>query len=93
LRNISKKEVYKIKVIPRARKDLDKVRGKIFEQIKNKILALAVVPRPRGSEKLTRKEGYRIRVGNLRILYRIDDKKKEIFVYRIRHRKDVYRGL
>lgn len=41
-------------------------------------------PRPYGSKKLTEKEGYRIRVGDYRILYTIDDEAKVIVVYRIK---------
>ena len=48
-------------------------------------------PRPVGCKKLTNEEGYRIRVGNYRILYKIDDKNFSINIYKITHRKDVYR--
>ncbi|MBI4284164.1 MAG: type II toxin-antitoxin system RelE/ParE family toxin [Chloroflexi bacterium] len=36
-------------------------------------------------------EGYRVRVRDMRILYRIDDQAKEVIVYRVRHRREVYR--
>ncbi|MCD6423528.1 MAG: type II toxin-antitoxin system RelE/ParE family toxin [Elusimicrobia bacterium] len=83
--------MYKIKIISQAQKDLNKLKGKIFEQIKRKIFALGAAPRPSGCEKLTGKGGYRIRVRDFRILYRIDDRMKIIFIYRIKHRKEVYR--
>jgi len=80
-----------IKIIPRAQKDLDKLEEKLFNDIKDKIGSLKNTPRPPGCEKLTDEEGYRIRVRNYRILYRINDKSKIVFVYRVRHRREVYR--
>lgn len=83
--------MYELKVIAQAQKDLDAFHGKTFENIKKKILSLANNPRPFGAIKLTQEEGYRIRAGDYRILYRIDDKQKEIIIYRIKHRKETYR--
>ncbi|MFQ6052436.1 MAG: type II toxin-antitoxin system RelE/ParE family toxin [Candidatus Hydrothermarchaeota archaeon] len=83
--------MHKINIIPSARKDLDGLGKRFFTQIKNKIISLAPNPRPSGCLKLTAEEGYRIRSGNYRILYRIDDKNKIIYAYRIKHRKESYR--
>ena len=83
--------MYKLLIIPSAKKDLDKLPKKNFMQIKDKILLLGKDPRPRGVLKLTGDEGYRMRSGNYRILYRIDDKKKVIYLYRIKHRREAYR--
>ena len=83
--------MYKLLLIPSAKKDLDKLPKKNFTQIKDKILMLGKDPRPHGALKLTGDEGYRMRSGNYRILYRIDDKKKVIYLYRIKHRREVYR--
>ncbi len=83
--------MYKINIIPSARKDLDSLDKKFFVQIKNKIISLASNPRPSHCLKLTAEEGYRIRSGNYRILYRIDDKNTMIYIYRIKHRKESYR--
>ncbi|MFP6664946.1 MAG: type II toxin-antitoxin system RelE/ParE family toxin [Deltaproteobacteria bacterium] len=52
---------------------------------------LAEEPRPRGAKKLSGQERYRIRQGNLRILYAIDDGTLIITVVRVRNRRDVYR--
>ena len=83
--------MYKINIIPSARKDLDNLDKKFFVQIKNKIISLASNPRPSGCLKLTAEEGYRIRSGDYRILYRVDDRNKRIYIYRIKHRKESYR--
>lgn len=82
---------YRLKIIAKAEKDLDVVTGHDFDGIKKKILALSENPRPFGCKKLTAEEGYRIRSGDFRILYRIDDHAKEVMIYRIKHRKEVYR--
>jgi len=83
--------MYRLKVIAQAQKDLDTFQAKAFEKIKKRILSLSNNPRPFGAIKLTQEEGYRIRVGDYRILYRIDDRQKEVIIYRIKHRKEVYR--
>lgn len=83
--------MHKIEIIPSAKKDLDRLDKKFFTQIKNKIISLASTPRPPGCLKLTTEEGYRIRSGDYRILYRVDDKNKMVYIYRIKHRKESYR--
>jgi len=82
---------YALKIIPKAQKDLDDIKGKDFDFIKRKILSLSKNPRPLGCKKLTREEGYRIRSGNFRVLYRIDDSAKEVIIYRVKYRKEAYR--
>ena len=82
---------YCIKIIVKAEKDLDAVTGHDFNAVKNRILLLSENPRPFGSKKLTDEGGYRIRSGDFRILYRIDDMAKEVIIYRVKHRKEVYR--
>jgi len=83
--------LYKIKLDNNARKDLDKIEFDIAKRIIDKIKLLENEPRPFGSIKLKGENAYRIRMGNFRILFEIDDKIKEITVYNIAHRKDVYR--
>jgi mRNA interferase RelE/StbE len=82
--------VYKLLLLPVAQKDMEEFKGKKCDTLINKITSLQENPRPHGCLKLTAEQGYRIRSGNYRILYRIDDKKKEVFVYRIKHRKEAY---
>ena len=82
---------YHLKIIKKGQKDLDDIKGGDFDVIKKKIILLSENPRPFGCKKLTNEEGYRIRVGNFRILYRIDDPAKEVIIYRVKHRKEAYR--
>ena len=83
--------MYNIRIIASAGKDLNRLDKKLFLRIKDKILALSFDPRPHNCVKLTSDEGYRIRSGNYRILYRIDDRGKIVFIYRIKHRRESYR--
>lgn len=83
---------YRLTVIPRALKDLDELEGKLFAQVTEAMHALADDPRPPGSLKLSDEEnGYRVRVRDIRILYRVDDPAKEVIVYRVKHRREAYR--
>jgi mRNA interferase RelE/StbE len=82
--------VHDVFVLPPAQKDLDKLGVSTFERILKKIRALSYDARPTGCLKLTGEEGYRIRVGDYRLLYRVDDASKRIFIYRVKHRKDAY---
>lgn len=82
--------MYKIEVLPSAQKDLDNLERKFFTQIEEKIISLKSNTRQSGCLKLTAEEGYRLRSGNFRILYRIDDKNKVIYIYRVKHRRESY---
>lgn len=61
------------------------------KRIVDKIASLAANPRPRGAEKLSDQEDYRIRVGDYRVVYSIEDKKVFVTIGRVKHRRDVYR--
>jgi len=82
--------VYKILLLPPAQKDLNEFKGKTFDNIVRKITSLRENSRPYGCRKLTVEKGYHVQSGNYRIIYRIDDKNKEIFVYRRKYRKEAY---
>ncbi|MDX6384170.1 MAG: mRNA interferase RelE/StbE [Blastocatellia bacterium] len=56
-----------------------------------RIQELSLEPRPHGCEKLSAAEKYRIRQGNYRVVYSIDDEKRIVLIVKIGHRKDVYR--
>ena len=72
-------------------KDLRSIPKQDVRRILKKIEALADNPRPQGSEKLTAREHYRIRIGTYRVLYEIQDAVLIIVVVRIGKRSDVYR--
>ena len=86
--------VIPVEIGPSAEKDLDKLPVEVQERAFLKIDALALNPRPSGSAKLKSEfRRYRIRIGDYRILYRIDSKPKRVVIESVRHRKDVYRNL
>ncbi len=61
-------------------------------RIAPRIDSLAQDPRPAGCEKLTGVDGYRIRVGDYRIVYLIDDATEIVTVAKVGHRREVYRA-
>lgn len=81
---------YKVILKRSALKDLDSLPKREVEKISHHLLQLQENPRPIGVQKLTDAEGYRIRSGNYRILFEVDDKQREIHVFRIKHRKEAY---
>ncbi len=82
---------YHLKIIPKAGKDLDELEAHDFASVKKKIFLLGENPRSFGCQKLAGDEGYRIRTGVFRILYRIDDHAREVIIYRVKHRREAYR--
>lgn len=68
----------------KAGKEAEKIPVKFRTAIDKAILSLASNPRPANSKKITEKEGYRVRIGDYRVLYTIDDKAKTVVVYRIK---------
>ena len=74
-----------------AAKELESVASKDRRRIVDRIQALATEPRPPGIEKLSGAEKYRVRQGDYRILYTIDDATRTVMVVKIGHRRDVYR--
>jgi mRNA interferase RelE/StbE len=62
-----------------------------YQRMNDAIDALADDPRPPGCEKLSGREGYRIRVGEWRAIYRVDDQQRRVDVVQVAHRRDVYR--
>jgi mRNA interferase RelE/StbE len=74
-----------------AQKELDALDDALFTRIDRKILALADNPRPAGCKKLKGyRDHWRVRVGDWRVLYIIDDAAKLVTITRIAHRREVY---
>ena len=84
--------MYKVVVRPRVWKDLHPLPESVKQRLLDEMTALSEEPRPRGCQKLVDSHNsWRVRVGDYRILYVIDDNENQVVVYRVRHRKDVYR--
>jgi mRNA interferase RelE/StbE len=82
---------YKIFFKRPAVKDLDPIPKKDLQRIIKRIDSLKEDPRPPGCEKLTGQERYRIRQGNYRIIYSIQNQELTIWVVKVGHRRDIYR--
>jgi len=80
-------------ITPKAvQKQLDALANDIYERIAAKIMQLAIDPRPDGVVKIKGADNeYRIRIGNYRVRYEIDDEDLIILLLQCKHRKDVYR--
>ena len=83
---------YSIQLKDSVRKDLDSIPGNDLRRIIERIGGLAENPLPVGCEKLSGQERYRIRQGNYRIIYSIHDTELTVWVVKVGHRREVYRG-
>ena len=84
---------YKIYFRKSAAKELGKLPNPTLQSVIKRVEALATDPRSVGCEKLTGQEFYRIRQGNYRIVYSIQDDELTVWVVKISHRKDIYKRL
>ena len=82
---------YNLLILRRAQKALSRLPQNDFNSLCDEIRSLSDNPHPHGSKKLTGRSGWRIRKGDYRIIYKIDDSTKTITVLHIGKRKDVYR--
>ncbi len=83
---------YNITIKPSARKELQKLPANLKSRIHAAIIDLSYDPYKRGIRKLVQYEDiFRIRVGDYRILFRIDEKEHTIIILEIKNRKDSYR--
>lgn len=83
--------MYSLLILPRAQKELARLPEQEFERVRDAIRALAETPRPPGCLKLSGREGWRIRVGDYRIIYEVVDKTQTVTVQHVGHRRDIYR--
>ena len=83
---------YSLEIKRSAAKELAQLPSKDRGRVVARVQALAEDPRPVGAEKLSGQERYRVRQGDYRILYEIEDQILRIVVVKIGHRRDVYRA-
>lgn len=83
-------EGYEVRFHPVAARSYRRLLGPLRERIRAAIDDLAVDPRPPDAVKLAGRDDYRIRVGDYRIVYAVDDDDRLVIVARIAHRRDVY---
>ena len=86
--------MYHVDFLLSADRALRRLPVEVQRRIVRAVAALADEPRPRGSVKLSAQDDlWRIRVGQYRVVYAIDDDRLTVLVVRVAHRKDIYRGM
>ena len=83
--------VYKIEIAIVAKRVFDKLHKDAIKRLSETIDGLAELPRPAQALKMTGKDLYRVRSGDYRVIYQIQDKALLVLVVKIGHRREVYR--
>lgn len=84
--------MYQLEITRQAQRQLGRLPASIAARVQTAIQGLASNPRPRGSLKMSdMKNGWRIRIGNYRVIYDIHDDVLRVIIIRVGHRRDVYR--
>jgi mRNA interferase RelE/StbE len=82
---------YSVSVERRAQKQIARLSSEAQDRVESYLGALADDPRPRGSRSLRDRPGYRLRVGDYRIIYEVDDDARTVTITAVGHRRDVHR--
>ena len=84
--------MYEVLLERRAQQDIKRLPTEVFHRIIPSIKALAEDPKPPGCRKIaSSKNDWRIRIGEYRVIYEIDEHAEAVKVMRVRHRREVYR--
>lgn len=83
--------MYQVTIERRARKALAQLPEDVYRRIRVAIQSLATNPRPPGCKKLVNRDAWRIRVGDYRVIYEIDDEQLTVLVVDVLHRRESYR--
>ena len=81
---------YALSMLRRAQKALAERPKGDYERVRDVIAALAGNPRPVGCKKLVGRDGWRIRQGDYRVVYEVDDLNQRVVILDVGHRRDVY---
>ena len=82
---------YKLEIKKSAAKEIEHLPSRDMKAVLDKIASLADHPRPYDCIKLSSQEKYRVRCGDYRIIYSIEDDILIVYIVDVGHRKDVYR--
>jgi mRNA interferase RelE/StbE len=83
---------YSVELKPPARKELEALPDNVLSRVVRKVESLGQTPRPAGCKKLKGyKDQWRVRVGDWRVVYIVDDKTRLVSVTRVAHRREVYK--
>jgi mRNA interferase RelE/StbE len=81
---------YEVRIVRSAEKEMNRFPPTVRVRLSKKALSLEDNPRPRGVKKLSGWEEYRLRVGDYRILYIINDREHIITILAVSHRREAY---
>lgn len=81
---------YDLFILKRAQRELSQLPKEDYERVKESIRSLAESPRPRDAKKLKGRAGWRIRAGNYRVIYELQEEKKTVIVLHVGLRRNVY---
>lgn len=82
---------WRVELDRRAERELEKLPDETLRRVVQRVRRLGEHPFPHGVKKLKGTGGYRLRVGDFRVLYDVLPREKLVIVYAVRHRRDVYR--
>ncbi len=79
-------------ILPKSvQKQLDRLPAEVVERILARLAALESNPRPNDVKKLNGRTGWRVRLGDYRVIYEIRDRELQILVITVGHRREIYR--
>jgi len=81
---------YELRLTTRASDDVNKLTPQLRDRVEDRIEALATDPRPHGALKLAGRDEWRVRVGDYRVIYAVDDRAQLVEVRRVRRRGVAY---
>ena len=82
---------YRVLIPKPVQKELDRLPNIIHDHIMTNLKSLEVDPRPSGCIKLKGRDAWRVRVGDYRIIYEINDEEHTVVLQRVGHRREIYR--
>ncbi len=82
---------HQVRLATSAERDLKRLERRQALHIAGKLASLSETPRPKQAKKLVARDLYRLRIGNYRAIYRVDDEHRQVIVLWIRHRCEAYR--
>jgi mRNA interferase RelE/StbE len=83
--------LYEVLIPRRVRRRLARLPESVYERVLAALKSLEEEPRPRGSLKMTNRDEWRVRVGDYRIVYNVDDEQRLVTILQVGHRRDIYR--
>jgi mRNA interferase RelE/StbE len=91
---MAERKNYQVIISAPAKRNLKKLPSSLQKRLEAKIVALSINPRPAGVKALKSSDNLlRLRVGEYRVVYKVEDKRLIVIVIQVGHRREVYRKL